>query len=154
MGNDSIAERLAEKFGDAVESIPPHRDLESEITFKVKTSKIVEVCAYLKTEEKFNFLSDLCGVHYPENDKKFEVVYHLFSIDNKKRVRLKVFLGMGENIPSVTEVWGTANWHERECFDMLGINFSGHPNLKRILLPDDFTGHPLRKDFPYRSEDA
>ncbi|RMF96143.1 MAG: NADH-quinone oxidoreductase subunit C [Candidatus Schekmanbacteria bacterium] len=154
MDNDGIAKRLAEKFGDAIESAPAHRDLESELTFIVKTNKIVEVCDYLKKEEKFNFLSDLCGVHYPDRDKKFEVVYHLFSIERKKRVRLKVRLGMGESVPSVTGVWATADWHERECYDMLGINFTGHPNLKRILLTDDFQGHPLRKDFPYRSEDA
>jgi len=154
MGSESLAERLAEKFGDAVESVPPLRDLESETTFKVKASRIVDICLYLKNEEKFNFLSDLCGVHYPENDKKFEVVYHLFSIDNNKRLRIKAPLGQGESIASVTGVWETANWHERECYDMLGINFSGHPDLRRILLPDDFTGHPLRKDFPYRSEDA
>lgn len=145
---DDLEKRMLEKFPGAVEVLPPHRDLPSECTFKISMSRIIDVCNYLKNDEKFNFLSDLCGVHYPDKDKKFEVVYHIFSIENKQRLRLKVAVGTGEKVPSVTGVWATADWHERECFDLLGIEFSGHPNLKRILLPDDWEGHPLRKDYP------
>lgn len=118
------------------------------MTLRIRTGMIVEVCRFLRDERQFNFLSDLCGAHYPKREKPLEVVYHLYSIPNRNYIRLKISLAEGEAAPSMTGVWGTANWHEREAYDMFGITFAGHPDLKRILLPDDWQGFPLRKEYP------
>jgi len=117
----------------------------------VPAGSIVEVCRYLKDdkESRCTYLSNLHGTHYPDKkDKPFEVVYNLYSIDRAQWIELKIELAEGESVPTVTTVWKTANWHEREAFDMLGIDFAGHPDLTRILLPDDWKGHPLRKEYP------
>ena len=126
----------------------------SEVTALVPREHIVEVCAFLKTapDAGFNFLADLCGVDRGvEEEPRFEVNYHLFSTTKYHRLRLKVLLNEDDvHVPTVTGVWRTANWHERETYDLLGIIFDGHPDLRRILLPDDWQGHALRKDFPLR----
>jgi len=98
----------------------------------------------------FTFLSDLTGVDCGGDE--FEVVYHLLSITHRSRVRIKVRIPRGAELPSVTGVWPAANWHEREAYDLLGITFAGHPDLKRILTPDGFSGHPLRKEYPLGGE--
>lgn len=125
-----------------------------EVTAIVPRQHIVAVCALLKAdaETKFDFLADLCGVDRgPEEEPRFEVNYHLFSTTRHHRLRLKVLVNEDDaQVPSVTGVWRTANWHERETFDLVGIVFDGHPDLRRILLPDDWQGHALRKDFPLR----
>jgi NADH-quinone oxidoreductase subunit C len=125
-----------------------------ELTIIVARERIVEACTYLKTTPglEFNFLADLSGADRgPEEEPRFEVNYHLFSTTKYHRLRLKVLLNDEDtHVPSVTGVWRTANWHERETFDMLGVIFDGHPDLRRILLPDDWKGHALRKDFPLR----
>ncbi|HKO44308.1 MAG TPA: NADH-quinone oxidoreductase subunit C [Pyrinomonadaceae bacterium] len=125
-----------------------------EVTAIVSRTHLVEVCSYLKTssEGAFNFLSDICGADRGvEEEPRFEVNYHLFSISKHHRVRLKVLLNEEDaHVPTVTGVWRTANWHERETFDLFGVIFDGHPDLRRILLPDDWQGHALRKDFPLR----
>ncbi len=125
-----------------------------EVTAIVPRTHLVEVCSYLKTssEYEFNFLSDICGADRGvEEEPRFEVNYHLFSISKHHRVRLKVLLNEEDaHVPTVTGVWRTANWHERETFDLFGVIFDGHPDLRRILLPDDWQGHALRKDFPLR----
>ena len=125
-----------------------------EITFIVPREQIVAACGYLKSTAalEFNFLSDLCGFDRgPEEEPRFEVNYHLFSTTRHHRVRLKVLLNEDDlNVPSVTGIWRTANWHERETYDLFGIIFDEHPDLRRILLPDDWQGHALRKDFPLR----
>ncbi|HKC62898.1 MAG TPA: NADH-quinone oxidoreductase subunit C [Pyrinomonadaceae bacterium] len=125
-----------------------------EVTVVVPREKIVEVCSYLKTAPgfEFNFLADLCAADRgPEEEPRFEVNYHLFSITKHHRLRLKVLLTDDDpHVQTVTSVWRTANWHERETFDLMGIIFDGHPDLRRILLPDDWEGHALRKDFPLR----
>ena len=125
-----------------------------EITLIVHRENILETCAFLKSwpETRFDFLSDLCGADRgPEEEPRFEVNYHLFSTSKHHRWRLKVLLNE-ENIhvDSVTSVWRTANWHERETYDLFGVIFDGHPDLRRILLPEDWQGHSLRKDFPLR----
>lgn len=119
---------------------------------KVAPGDIVAFCSALKhdTELKFNFLCDICGVDYFPETPRFIVVYHLYSISTKYRIRIKCTLAEDEEIPSVTSVWRTANWHERENFDMYGIVFSQHPDLRRIYMWDDFEGFPQRKDFPLR----
>ena len=125
-----------------------------EVTAVVPREFIVDVCSTLKTsgEAKFDFLADLCGVDRGvEEEPRFEVNYHLFSTTKHHRLRLKVLLDDGDtHVPSVTGVWRTANWHERETFDFFGVIFDGHPDLRRILLPDDWQGYSLRKDFPLR----
>jgi NADH-quinone oxidoreductase subunit C len=125
-----------------------------EVTLVAPRERIAEVCAHLKTAPGFEFdmLSDLTGVDRgPEEEPRFEVNYHLFSTKRFHRLRLKVLVNQEDaRVPTVTTVWRTANWHERETFDMFGVIFDGHPDLRRILLPDDWQGHALRKDFPLR----
>ena len=125
-----------------------------ELTVIVPTQHIVEVCSYFKNsaDGKFDFLADICGVDRgPEEEPRFEVNYHLFSTTFHHRLRLKVLLNEDDvRVPTVTGVWRTANWHERETYDLVGVIFDGHPDLRRILLPDDWQGHALRKDFPLR----
>jgi NADH-quinone oxidoreductase subunit C len=125
-----------------------------EVTLVVPRVAIAEVCAHLKTAPGFEFdmLSDVSGVDRgPEEEPRFEVNYQLFSTKRFHRLRLKVLVNQEDtHVPTVTTVWRTANWHERETFDMFGIIFDGHPDLRRILLPDDWQGHALRKDFPLR----
>ena len=125
-----------------------------EVTIIIPREQIVDVCAYLKAAPglEFDMLSDICGVDRgPEEEPRFEVNYQLFSTRKYHRLRLKVLLDDGDaRVPTVTNVWRTANWHERETFDMFGVVFEGHPDLRRILLPDDWQGHALRKDFPLR----
>jgi NADH-quinone oxidoreductase subunit C len=125
-----------------------------EITVVVPREHIAAACAFLKSwpESQFDFLADICGADRgPEEEPRFEVNYHLFSTTKFHRVRLKVLLNEEDvHVPTVTGVWRTANWHERETFDLFGVIFDGHPDLRRILLPEDWQGHALRKDFPLR----
>jgi NADH-quinone oxidoreductase subunit C len=147
---DEVVTTIKEKFPQAVEETVCFRD---EHTIRVKREHLLEVSRFLKEDPAatFNFLSDLCGVDYMGREPRFEVVYHLYSMEHKHRLRMKVSLSESDlSIPSVVSIWRTANWHERECFDLLGITFSDHPDLTRILTPDGFKEHPLRKDFPLR----
>jgi NADH-quinone oxidoreductase subunit C len=125
-----------------------------ETTIIVPREYIVAACHFLKNEPglEFNFLSDVCGFDRgPEEEPRFEVNYHLFSTTKFHRLRLKVLLNEDDaHVATVTGVWRTANWHERETFDLFGVVFDEHPDLRRILLPDDWQGHALRKDFPLR----
>jgi NADH-quinone oxidoreductase subunit C len=141
-----LVKRLKTQFsnaiGDASEFI-------GQLSVHVDGLRIVEICNFLKDDRdtKFNYLSDLTCVHYPDRRQTpFEIVYNLFSIDNNERVRLKV--ATKDTVESVTGVWPTANWLEREVFDLFGVNFTNHPDLRRLLLPPDWEGHPLRKDYP------
>lgn len=125
-----------------------------ETTIIVPRDYIVEACSFLKTARglEFDMLPDLCGFDRgPEEEPRFEVNYHLFSTTRYHRLRLKVVLHEEDpRVPTVTGVWRTANWHERETYDLFGVIFDGHPDLRRILLPEDWQGHALRKDFPLR----
>jgi NADH-quinone oxidoreductase subunit C len=120
-----------------------------ETTLIVDPARIVELCRHLKDNEKYIRLSTVTAVDWHPAEPRFEVVYHLHSLDPYRRLRLKCRLG-GTNpeIDSVTGVWRGADWYEREVFDMFGIRFRNHPNLQRILMPLDWEGHPLRKDYP------
>lgn len=113
----------------------------------IPKNQIVPLLKFFKQADVFDFLMDVCGVHYPERAKPFEVVYHLFSSKTARRLRVKVPLAEGEKIDSVLPVWPSADWFEREAYDMFGIIFEGHPNLRRILTHHQFVGHPLRKDY-------
>jgi NADH-quinone oxidoreductase subunit C len=129
-------------------------DAENNNIVKKVKKKFPEAVSDVKTfRDELNFLSDLCGVDKTRLDdsNSFEVVYHLYSLKRNHRVRLKVQIPASKpTISTVTNVWKTANWHEREAYDMFGIVFEGHPSLERILTPDGFEGHPLRKDYPLR----
>jgi len=128
------------------------KDALGEVTVTVPAATISQVCVYLKESHGFDMLADLCGADRgPEEDPRFEVNYHLLSTTKHIRLRLKVLLSEeSASVASVTSVWKTANWHERETYDLVGIKFEGHPDLRRILLPSDFDGHALRKDYPLR----
>ena len=119
-----------------------------ELTIWIEPSAIREACALLRDQLKFNFLSSITGVDWYPSRPRFEVVYHLLSILRKERVRLKVRVDEKNAVDSVTSVWPAANLFEREVFDLFGVRFSGHPYLRRIMMPDDWEGHPLRKDYP------
>jgi NADH-quinone oxidoreductase subunit C len=125
-----------------------------ETTIIVSREHIAEICSFLKSwpETRFDFLADLCGADRGvEEEPRFEVNYHLFSTTKYHRWRLKVLLNEDNlHVKTVTGVWRTANWHERETYDLFGVIFDGHPDLRRILLPEDWQGYALRKDFPLR----
>jgi NADH-quinone oxidoreductase subunit C len=144
-------EKIRERYGDG--AILELKEFRDEVTLVVGREIIVELCRFLRDEHelKYNFLSDLCGVDWPGRPERFDVVYNLYSLPHKSRLRIKVRLPESDpTVPSVTEIWPTANWHEREAYDLYGIRFEGHPDLRRILNPDDFEGFPYRKDFPIR----
>jgi NADH-quinone oxidoreductase subunit C len=126
----------------------------AETTLIVRPDKIRTVCQLLRDADdwKFALLADVAGADWPKREKRFDVVYNLYSVAHNLRLRLKVQVAEGESIPSVVPVWLSANWVEREVFDMFGVPFEGHPDLRRILMPDDWEGHPLRKDFPLSYE--
>ncbi len=121
-----------------------------ELTVRVRADRIVSVMQFLRDDPlaKFLVLIDLCGVDYPNRAKRFDVVFHLLSMHNNTRIRVKARVGEGDTIPSITRVFPCADWFEREAFDMYGIVFSGHPDMRRILTDYGFEGYPLRKDFP------
>jgi NADH-quinone oxidoreductase subunit C len=125
-----------------------------EWTITVPREQVAAICEFLRSAPatRFDFLSDICGADRGvEEEPRFEVNYHLFSTSLHHRVRLKVLLNEEDpHVPTVTGIWRTANWHERETFDLFGVIFDGHPDLRRILLPEDWQGHALRKDFPLR----
>jgi NADH-quinone oxidoreductase subunit C len=112
-----------------------------------------EVLQILRDEENFDYCVDLTAVHYPQREKQFELVWILYSFTHNQRLRVKTTIADGESFRSSVEIWPTANWLEREVYDMFGIRFDGHPDLKRILLPDGWKGHPLRKDYGIIQQD-
>jgi len=145
--NHPLVKRLKSKFGDGVLEAT---EFLGQLSIRIQRPRIVEVCNALKIDSQtpFDYLSDLTCVHYPDNrEAPLEVVYNLYSIPKNERVRLKVNTN-GEGVESVTSVWPTADWLEREVYDLFGVVFHNHPDLRRILLPPDWDGHPLRKDYP------
>jgi NADH-quinone oxidoreductase subunit C len=146
--NQRVLDTLKAQFGEAILEATEFR---GELTVVVPKERIVEVCRFLKSdpELRYDLLSDLCGIDMYTPVKRFGVVYNLYSLKNKHRIRLKTFTEEEDpRVPTVTSVWATANWHERETYDMFGIVFDGHPDLRRIYMPEEFEHYPLRKDFP------
>jgi NADH-quinone oxidoreductase subunit C len=139
-------ERAYPDFADAIERVVVDR---GELTLHIKVSRLFEVAKILRDKLKFEMCMGVSGVHYPEDkDRELHALYPLFSITNNQRIRLEVSVPDADShIPSLVEVWASNNWHERETFDMFGIVFDGHPGLTRILMPDDWQGHPQRKDY-------
>jgi NADH-quinone oxidoreductase subunit C len=119
----------------------------------VDRSLIPDILRLLRDEEQFNYCVDITAVHYPTREKQFDVIWNLYSFARNQRVRVKTQIADGASIPSSVSIWPTANWLEREVYDMFGIQFDGHPDLKRILLPDGWKGHPLRKDYGILQQD-
>ena len=142
-----VVDKLHDRFGDA---ILLHETLVDMLCITVRKEPICEILNFLRSEQElqYNFLTTLCGMHYPQNDQ-LGVVYHLQSFTNNHRIRIKTVLELADpKIPTITSIWPAANWMERETYDFFGIQFEGHPNLKRILNVDEMTVFPLRKDFP------
>ncbi|HEX8137856.1 MAG TPA: NADH-quinone oxidoreductase subunit C [Pyrinomonadaceae bacterium] len=143
-----VVKRLRERLKEAVLEAS---EFLGQLSIRIARERIVEVCDALKRDSKtpFNYLSDLTCVHFPEQeDAPFEVVYNLYSIPANERVRLKVSVTDTEGLESVTSIWPTANWMEREVYDLFGVRFKNHPDLRRLLLPEDWEGHPFRKEYP------
>ena len=142
-----VTERLAAVFGEAVQGV---KNPCGEATVAVPKERLLEILRFLKDDPEcaMNFLADLTAAHFPLNEKKFEVVYQCQSLSKGHSLRVKVRLDDGESCPSAVGVWPAANWLEREVHDMFGIVFEGHPGLKVILLPENWEGHPLRKEYP------
>ena len=140
-----LVKKLKAEFGDVVGDAV---EFIGQLSVNVDAARIVEICDFLKSDPdtSFNYLSDLTCVHWPRTPAPFEIVYNLFSIDANERVRLKA--RTKDSIDSVTGVWPSANWLEREIFDLFGVRFNNHPDLRRLLLPPDWEGYPLRKDYP------
>src|SRR6266446_2696186 len=146
MTPQTAIDRLKAQYRDAISAPVEFR---GEITITVPREKIAAICQFLKTQCDFDMLTDLSGVDNYGEDPRYEVDYLLYSLEHRCRLRLKVPVSEEDMIvDSVISVWGGANWHEREAFDMFGIRFRNHPNLKRILMWDGYPYFPLRKDFP------
>ncbi len=155
-----VPERVEERLRERFPGLSPRRQTGPavrDLTFYVPGDRIAEVCAFLRDDPEFDFamLSWLGGVDHLPRDPRFEVVYSLLSLSRNARLHLKVQVSdQNTRVPTVTGVWPTANWHEREAFDFYGIEFTGHPDLTRILLPEDWVGWPLRKDSPLGYEEV
>ena len=148
MEKSKTLEKIVGKFSEAV--IDLHSQL-GHATVIIAKSALLEVATFLKQdpELQYNYLMDLTAVDYWKRTPRFEMVYHFLSLKNKYRVRVKVPVGGAEpEVDSLTSLWPAANWYEREVYDMFGIKFKGHPDLRRILMYPEFEGHPLRKDYP------
>jgi NADH-quinone oxidoreductase subunit C len=144
--------KLQEKFPSLVMEVTTFR---GEVNVTVPKKDIYEICRFLYADPdlQYHMLTDLCGVDYFPQSPRFEVVYLLHSFKTNQRLRLKTKVEEGEPMVSVESIWRVANWYEREAFDLFGILFSNHPDLRRILLWDGFEGYPLRKDFPVEGPD-
>ncbi len=149
--NDTL-DILKDTFRDAIIATDDFRGDEAAVIAK---DFLHGVGLYLHDELGFSMLIDLCAVDYPDREERFEVVYHLYALEAGKRLRIKVRAAEADaTVPSVHEIWPAANWFEREAFDLFGICFDGHPNLKRLLTFEGFEGHPLRKDYDKRKRQA
>ena len=146
-GLRDLGEHVATSLSDYVFAAEVTRD---ELTVDARADQVVRVLKFLKDDPRCRFeqLTDLCGVDYPERDPRFDVVYHLLSLSHNCRLRLKIGVNEDQPVPSATEVYPSAGWWERETWDLYGIYFAGNPDLRRLLTDYGFDGHPLRKDFP------
>ena len=149
-----LLEELQNRFPGATSDAVIFRNQPSVTVAK---ESLRAACEFLKSEEggAYTLLTDETAVDYPKREKRFEIIYQLYSFKRNDRMRLKVMVGEGEKVPSVVGVWAAANWLEREVFDMFGVLYEGHPDLRRILLPEEWVGYPLRKDYDIlRQDDA
>ena len=142
--------RYRARFGEAIREVVEDR---KQAILVVERERLGEIAKYTRDEEKYDFLNDLTAVDWPKREKRFDVVLNLYSFAHNARLRIKVQAAADEPVPSVCGVWPTANWLEREAYDRFGIEFAGHPALTRILLPEEWQGHPLRKDYDILTQD-
>ena len=148
ISNEDLLKKINDKFQDQVTVVGEPFGL---LTLETGREQIIDVLSYLKNDPalQFIYLTDITGIHYPELEKPIGVIYHLHSLVNNIRVRLKVFLADADvHIPTATDLWNGANWMERETYDLFGVIFDGHPDLRRILNVDDMVAFPMRKEFP------
>ncbi len=152
LGEDTLLQRLKEKFSEGIVS---GESFLNQPTYTVSIDCLYDVMIELKDSPDwdFDYLIDLTALDYLGDEKRFCMVYHLYSYKHDRLIRIKARISEEEVVPSVTSIWKTADWMEREVYDLFGIGFSGHDNLKRILLPDDWHGHPLRKDYDIKLQD-
>ena len=146
--NEELLKTIQDQFADKVTVVGEPYGL---LTLETTRESIIEILSFLKNSPtlQFVFLTDITGIHYPEQEKSIGVIYHVHSLVNNVRVRLKVFLADGDvHIPTATTLWEGANWMERETYDFFGVQFDGHPDLRRILNVDDMTAFPMRREFP------
>ena len=149
--NNRAVVKLKDRFADAILET---KEFRGEVTVTVKKESILDVLKCLRDDLRYNFLTDVTAVDYLGQSPRFQVVYHLMSIQNKDRIRVKAPVTENDcTIDSAASLWNAANWLEREAYDLMGINFVGHPNMVRILMTDDWVGHPLRKDYPLQGPD-
>jgi NADH-quinone oxidoreductase subunit C len=147
--NSEMTSRLKQRYGSGLET----STYLGQNYMLAESSIVAELLRVLRDEEQFDYCVDVTAVHYPEREKQFELIWILYSFAANERIRVKAFLAEGESAPSVTSIWAATNWLEREVYDMFGITFEGHPDMKRILLPDGWKGHPLRKDYGIIQQD-
>ena len=149
--DNDLVKRYKEKFGPAILEAWTDR---KQAILVVARELLAEIAVYSRDDEKFDWLSDLTAVDWPKREKRFDIVLNMYSFEKNERLRLKAHAAADERVPSVQGIWSTANWMEREVYDMFGVVFEGHPDLKRILLPDEWQGHPLRKDYDILTQDT
>ena len=145
MTPEETADALQGQFGDAIREVVHFR---GEVTAVVNRERIVDVACFCRDDLGYDFLSDVSCTDWLDQSPRFDVVYHLNSMQHWNRFRLKVQVDENQSVPTVIPVWGAANWAEREVWDLFGVEFDGHPELQRLLMPEGWIGHPLRKDFP------
>jgi len=144
-----MVEKYKRQYGSGLEALT----YLGQNYFSVDRALIPDFLRLLRDEEQFDYCVDITAAHYPKREKQFDIVWILYSFRRNERVRVKTQIKDGESIASAFSIWPTADWLEREIYDMFGIKFDGHPNLKRILLPDGWEGHPLRKDYDILKQD-
>ncbi len=149
--DNELVQRLKARFGEAIQEAWLDR---KQAIVVLAAEKLLEIARYCRDDEKFDMLTDLTAVDWPKREKRFDLILNLYSFPKNERLRLKAHVGGDEHVHSVSSVWSAANWLERECYDMFGIHFAGHPDLRRILLPEEWQGHPLRKDYDILRQDT
>src|SRR5271167_3535141 len=147
--NSPMVEKYKSQYGSGLDA----QTYLGQNYLTVDRSLIPDILRLLRDEEQFDYCVDVTAVHYPKREKQFDVVWILYSFPRNERMRVKTQIADGASIPSCVSIWATANWLEREVYDMFGIKFDGHPDMKRILLPDGWKGHPLRKDYGILQQD-
>ena len=145
-----LVTRLRSQYGSGIKEASTYM---GQKYFVVESSIVYEILLRMRDDELFDYCVDITAVHYPKREAQFDVVYVLYSFPHNERIRVKTQIKDGENLRTAVGIWETANWLEREVYDMFGITFDGHPDLKRILLPDGWKGYPLRKDYPILQQD-
>jgi len=144
---EQAIERIRERFPQAVRGYGSFRE---QHWVEVDSERLIEICTWLREDPQlaYDYLVDVTAVHWPAEPLPMQIVYHLYSYSRGDRLRLKTRTGDTGPVPSLADLWSSANWNERETYDMFGIEFAGHPDLRRILMPDDYTDFPLRREFP------